>query len=384
MLLPIRGGDVRLVWVFSVYTLDTQHVYDMTVDAADGQVWTRFDQVAADSYRVYAPPGGEPEPRRAAAARRRAHARDQPRETPTRLALRLARHQRRRRAPSSPPPRATTSTPTPTRTPTTSPTPGSSPTAAPASSSTSRSTSPRRPSAYRPAAVTNLFYWNNLIHDIQYQYGFDEAAGNFQVNNYGRGGAGQRRRPGRGPGRRGTNNANFFTPPDGQRPADADVPVDRRPTPTATATSTTASSSTSTATASRTAWWAAPQRELPHQHPAARARGSPTGGPSPTPARSGDTGTDAPRHRDLRPGPAHRPARGIRTQRYSTDPAINTWTYASINGMADPPRRGLGLGAGGLGGLLEAGGRPRLRHRPLQRHRQRRQPAGHGCTSTRA
>jgi extracellular elastinolytic metalloproteinase len=27
---------------------------------------------------------------------------------------------------------------------------------------------------------------------------------------------------------------------------------------------------------------------------------------------------------------------GIRTQRYSTDPAINTWTYASINGMAIP------------------------------------------------
>jgi hypothetical protein len=27
---------------------------------------------------------------------------------------------------------------------------------------------------------------------------------------------------------------------------------------------------------------------------------------------------------------------GIRTQRYSTDPAVNTWTYASINGMAVP------------------------------------------------
>ena len=27
---------------------------------------------------------------------------------------------------------------------------------------------------------------------------------------------------------------------------------------------------------------------------------------------------------------------GIRTQRYSTDPAVNTWTYASINGLAVP------------------------------------------------
>ena len=27
------------------------------------------------------------------------------------------------------------------------------------------------------AAVTNLFYWNNLIHDVQYLHGFDEAGG---------------------------------------------------------------------------------------------------------------------------------------------------------------------------------------------------------------
>ena len=44
------------------------------------------------------------------------------------------------------------------------------------------------PSAWRPAAVTNLFYWNNVVHDVFYQYGFDEASGNFQTNNYGRGG----------------------------------------------------------------------------------------------------------------------------------------------------------------------------------------------------
>ncbi len=38
------------------------------------------------------------------------------------------------------------------------------------------------------SAITNLFYWNNLMHDVWYHYGFDEASGNFQVNNYGRGG----------------------------------------------------------------------------------------------------------------------------------------------------------------------------------------------------
>ncbi|MFO0817195.1 MAG: M36 family metallopeptidase [Pirellulales bacterium] len=48
----------------------------------------------------------------------------------------------------------------------------------------------QNPAAYQAAAITNLFYWVNLLHDIHYQYGFTEVAGNFQVNNYGRGGIG--------------------------------------------------------------------------------------------------------------------------------------------------------------------------------------------------
>lgn len=40
------------------------------------------------------------------------------------------------------------------------------------------------------ASTTNLFYVNNMIHDVWYHYGFTEAAGNFQQNNYGKGGVG--------------------------------------------------------------------------------------------------------------------------------------------------------------------------------------------------
>ncbi len=40
------------------------------------------------------------------------------------------------------------------------------------------------------ATITNLFFWNNLCHDVWYQYGFDEISGNFQTNNYGNGGVG--------------------------------------------------------------------------------------------------------------------------------------------------------------------------------------------------
>lgn len=71
------------------------------------------------------------------------------------------------------------------------------------------------PSGYLDAATTNLFYWNNLIHDVFYQYGFDEAAGNFQANNYGKGGQDGDFVFADAQDGSGLNNANFSTPPDG-------------------------------------------------------------------------------------------------------------------------------------------------------------------------
>ena len=74
------------------------------------------------------------------------------------------------------------------------------------------------PSTYRPAAVTNLFYWNNVMHDVSYHYGFNEAAGNFQVNQYGHSGLGNDDVRAEAQDGSGTNNANFGTPVDGARP----------------------------------------------------------------------------------------------------------------------------------------------------------------------
>ncbi len=64
-------------------------------------------------------------------------------------------------------------------------------------------------------AVTNLFYWNNVIHDVWYQYGFDEISGNFQANNYGNGGLDGDWVRAEGLDGGGTNNANFGTGADG-------------------------------------------------------------------------------------------------------------------------------------------------------------------------
>ncbi len=69
--------------------------------------------------------------------------------------------------------------------------------------------------AFRRGAVTNLFYITNWYHDRMHALGFDEAAGNFQDDNFGRGGAGGDRVLAEVQDNSGTNNANFSTPPDG-------------------------------------------------------------------------------------------------------------------------------------------------------------------------
>jgi hypothetical protein len=190
------------------------------------------------------------------------------------------------------------------------------------------------PSAYRPAAVTNLFYWNNVIHDVQYQYGFDEAAGNFQVNNYGNGGAGNDDVRAEAQDGGGTNNANFFTPADGSRPRmqmyvwtspnpDRDGDVDNgiiiheyghgiSNRLVGGPSNVNCLTNNQQPGEGLSDWWA-----LAYTHEPGDAGTNPRG-----------IGTYA-----LGQPPS---GAGIRTQRYSTDPSVNTWTYASINGMAIP------------------------------------------------
>jgi extracellular elastinolytic metalloproteinase len=70
-----------------------------------------------------------------------------------------------------------------------------------------------------PANITNMFRWCNIVHDVMYLYGFDEASGNFQVNNYGRGGTGGDDVRCEGMDGSGQSNANFSTPAaDGGQP----------------------------------------------------------------------------------------------------------------------------------------------------------------------
>jgi len=44
-------------------------------------------------------------------------------------------------------------------------------------------TSSTPPTSYVDASVTQLFYTSNMYHDLLHTLGFNEAAGNFEVNN---------------------------------------------------------------------------------------------------------------------------------------------------------------------------------------------------------
>ena len=73
----------------------------------------------------------------------------------------------------------------------------------------------QQPIDHLDASITNLFYTCNVLHDVWHRYGFDEASGNFQVNNYGNDGWGEDAVVAEAQDGGGNNNANFGTPPDG-------------------------------------------------------------------------------------------------------------------------------------------------------------------------
>jgi extracellular elastinolytic metalloproteinase len=334
LLLPVGSGEVRLVWSFDVHSLDRRHVYEVTVDAADGRLWTRFDRVESDSYRVYAQPAESPQhvkpplPLPPADGRTTltdpAHAVASPygwhdvdgvaggEYTVTRgnnaYAYTDADDNDLPDAGSAPDGTATHDFQFPI-------------------------SLTQAPAASRGAAVTNLFYWTNLVHDVQYRYGFNEAAANFQVNNYGRGGTGNDEVQAEAQDGGGLSNANFYTPPEGERPR-----------------------------MQMYLWnYTAPQRDgdldagiIVHEYGhgiSNRLVGGGTGGclynwqqpgeglsdwwSLAYTAEPGDTGADP---RGVGTYVLGQPVTGagVRTQRYSTDPSVNTWTYASVNGMAVP------------------------------------------------
>ena len=329
--LPIRTGQARLVWNFQIKTEGGFHHYDFTVDAENASVWTRFDWVADDSYRVYPLPAESPnhvtpvppadgrsvvvDPADATASPLGWHNDG----STSRTIMRGNNvHAFENLDGNSSPPT------------------GSEPSCGASLDCDFPIDLTQAPTAYSAAAVANLFYLSNVIHDIQYQYGFDEAAGNFQESNFGNGGVGGDYLLGRAQDQSFNcpNNAFFSTPPEGSNPS------------------------------MLMCLWTAPNPDkdgdldsgiVVHEY----GHGISTrqvGGPSNSGCLSnnqqggegwsdwftlaythevGDQGTDA---RGIGTYALNQPVTGagIRTQRYSTNPAVNNHTYESIQGMAIP------------------------------------------------
>lgn len=328
MWLPVNGKHLALVWRFQVQTTDSEHWFDYTVDANTGEVWTRFDWVAADAYRVYPEPVESPQhttPLPPADARVLRVNPANPAASPlawqndgtTSFLIHRGNnvHSYDDRDANNQPP-------------------ANEPQCAAGNICDFPLDLTQGPQAYTPAAITNLFYWNNLIHDVTWHYGFDELNGNFQTNNFNNGGLGNDSVQAEAQDGTGTNNANFGTPPDGQRPR-----MQMFEWTTAT-----------------------PRRDgdldsgiIMHEYGhgvSNRLVGGPANVSCLGNAQQGgegwsdwlglwftalatDVGTNA---RGIGTYALNQPVTGpgIRTQRYSTNPTVNTWTYASIQGMAIP------------------------------------------------
>ena len=334
MWLPV-GQAPHLVWRFQIFSRDNQHIYDITVDAEPGppaidggRVFTRFDWVSQDSYRVYSFPVESPNHQTPLPpSDSRTLETDPWDQTASQLgwhdtgstSFAIMRgnnvHAYHDRDGNNLPP-------------------SSEPDCGVDLSCDFSLDLTIDPVNYTDAAVANLFYWNNLIHDIQYQYGFDEEAGNFQVNNFGRGGLGNDDVQAEAQDGGDINNARFSTAPDGQR-----------------------------ARMQMYLWnLTSPQRDgdfdngiIVHEYGHGISHRQ-VGGPSTVSclsnpqqpgegwsdwlalvytAKPGDQGADG---RGIGTYALGQPTTGsgIRTQRYSTNQSINNHTYESITGMAIP------------------------------------------------
>jgi len=217
MILPVDRQNARLVWNFQVWDPagSGSDINDFTVDAETGKVWTRTSWVAEDQYKIYELPVESPNhtsPVPPADARTT-------QINPASSASPFGWHDTNGAAGAES--THTTGNNAQAYTDTDAnnvPDAGSDPDCGVTLDCTFPLDLTLAPSAYRPGAVANLFYWNNILHDVAHPYGFDEAGGNFQVNNYGNGGTGNDSVQAEAQDGSGTNNANFGTPPDGQRP----------------------------------------------------------------------------------------------------------------------------------------------------------------------
>jgi extracellular elastinolytic metalloproteinase len=318
---PVGPGETRLVWNLQVQTLDSLHWYEFNVDAVSAEIWTRFDWVDSGVYRVYEQPVESPQhttPLPPADARSLVIDPEDSFASPAGWFSGgiMAGNNVHACPDTSPEDDVCDSNP-------------------PCSGTTcdfSINLS-GAPSTYVAAATANLFYWNNVIHDIQYQYGFDEAAGNFQEDDFGNGGLGSDSVNAQVQDGGGNCNANFLTPPDGSNP--------RMQMYTCTNASPAHDGDLDNAVIVHEYAHGISNRQVGGPGNVSCLSNSQQPGEGWSDwhglvytAETGDRGTDP---RGIGSWLFNLDPDGtIRDLPYSTDPAINSWTYESISGAGIP------------------------------------------------
>ena len=204
----LDSGRVRLTWELVLRTPDQQHWWNVWVDAEDGRLLAKADWIDRDTYRVLAIPLESPSDGRRTLQSNPADA----------LASPFGWHDTNG-APGAESNLTRGNNVRAQEDVDANNTGGFSPNGGATRTFDFPFDDSQDPSTYLPASITNLFYWNNVLHDIHYRYGFDEESGNFQQNNYGRSRSGGGD-PVNADDQDGAtlNNANFGTPPDGFSP----------------------------------------------------------------------------------------------------------------------------------------------------------------------
>jgi extracellular elastinolytic metalloproteinase len=255
---PMPNGDVRLAWEVDIYNLDAQHYWNMRVDAATGQVLRKEDLVIHDNWGLPTVTDAPVQEKAIAQQRNQGRAISKAERLKARqdfytqafaprsvaaAALATSGSYRVYDAPFETPSHGDRTLVTGKENAAASPlgwhndglvsytiTKGNNVHAYEDRLGANAGTSPdgganlmfdfpldlaKEPDTYVKAATTNLFYWNNIIHDLFYLYGFDEASGNFQQTNFSGEGQGLDAVMAEAQDGGGTNNANFLTLQDG-------------------------------------------------------------------------------------------------------------------------------------------------------------------------
>jgi len=197
-------GGARLAWNLFIRTLDQQHWWNVDIDAVSGALLTKTDWIVNDSYKVFAPPLENPDegartlevdPADPTASQYGWHddnAAAGAEYTDTRGNNVWAQEDVDANNAG-----------------------GFRPSGGAGLGFDFPLDRSQPPISYQSAAITNLFHWNNVLHDIHYRYGFDEVSGNYQANNYGAGGAEGDPVLADAQDGSGFGNANFSRAPDG-------------------------------------------------------------------------------------------------------------------------------------------------------------------------